>query len=208
MSRKWGAVWFGLVSLLFIIAVIATASPSVPGEFRAARERGAVIAAFINNFSEKSISSLREIEEMDKTGRYSEALSVIDSELTRLKTAREKSLDLLIELQQMALKIDEVGSYEAQKLGVQAVSANIAMVSRLIAYNDHLNDLFLTLRLKYISVNPGVYDRDAAAAVKRVNDDALAINELSRRYQSVMKKFDEKTAQKWNATGFIAGLIK
>ena len=208
MSRKWGAIWFGLVSLLFAVAIIATRTTSVPKEFQSARERGALIASFINGFSEESFASLKKIREMDEKGRYHEALNLVDSELEKLKSVREKSLELLVELQQMALKIDEVGSYEAQKLGVQAVSANIAMVGRLIAYNDHLNDLLLTLRLKYISVNPAVYNQNTAAAVEKVNGDVLAINELSRRYQSIMKEFDERTTGKWNATGFVSKIIK
>lgn len=207
MSRKWSAVWFGLVSLLFIIALVATRAPSIPKEFQSARERGATISSYINNFSEESISTLGKIQDMDKNRRYSEALILIDTELGRLKTAREKSLDLLNELQQMALKIDEVWSYEAQKLGVQAVSANIAMVSQLIAYNDHLNDLLLSLRLKYISVNPSVYDQNTVSAVKKVNEDILAINELSRRYQSIMKEFDAKT-QRQSVVAFISGIFR
>lgn len=208
MSRKWGAIWFGLISLLFGVAIFATSAPSIPKEFKEARERGAVIASFINDFSEKSFSSLKEIKDLDESGRYSEALSLVDAELERLQLAREKSLKLLDELQYMALKIDEVGSYDAQKLGIQAVSANIAMVSRLISYSDNLNNLLLTLRLKYISVNPSVYNQNTAEAVEKVNEDVLSINELSRRYQSTMREFDAKTAQRWNAAALVSNLIR
>lgn len=164
----------------------------MPAEFTEARASGAEIASFLNEFSDNSINSLEKIKEEDKAGRYGNALDITIKELERIEKARTKTIELLSELEKMAASIPSIPDDEAQSLGMQAISTEISLVDKLLNYNEKLKSLLDILRSKFTSYSPEQFNDEMAEITKGLNEDALSINELNRKYQTLMKEFDKK----------------
>jgi uncharacterized protein Yka (UPF0111/DUF47 family) len=66
------------------------------------------------------------------------------------------------------------------------------LVDRLLNYNEKTRQLLDILRKKFTSYTPENFNAEMEQITKAMNDDALAINELNRKYQSLMEEFDGK----------------
>ena len=195
MSRKWvtaGAVLLSIAVIAGAFLLIRGGKIEVPSSFIEARGKGAEISEFINDFSEKAKEGLQAIEEKDKSGDYVRALDLTIIEVERLQQARVKSVELLGELQKMTASLGEIKSTNLQSAGMQAVSNEVLLVERLIAYNEALKDLLDVLRAKYSSYEPQKFDASTNDLVKKINEDVSEINKLNRRYQTLIAEFDKK----------------
>ncbi len=196
MFRKWILPSLGVVVIVSAAAIGLAFIPkdkfSVPESFAEARVNGALIAGFLNDFSSKSVATISEIEEKDNAKKYDEALNLTIQELDRVQEAREKTIELLGELEKMAASLPSVQQDEAQALGMQAITTEISLVDKLLNYNEKTKQLLDILRKKFTSYSPGNFDAEMEEITKAMNDDALAINELNRKYQSLMEEFDGK----------------
>jgi hypothetical protein len=196
MFRKWILPSLGVTVIVSAAIIGFSFIPkdkfSVPESFAEARVNGALIAEFLNDFSSKSLDAIKEIEEKDKGQKYDEALNLTILELDRVQEARIKTIELLGELEKMAASIPSVPQDEAQALGMQAISTEISLVDRLLNYNEKTRQLLDILRKKFTSYTPENFNAEMEQITKAMNDDALAINELNRKYQSLMEEFDGK----------------
>ena len=196
MFRKWILPSLGVAVIVSAAVLGFSFIPkdkfSVPESFAEARINGALIADFLNDFSSKSVDTINEIEEKDNARKYDEALNLTIRELERVQEARVKTIELLGELEKMAASLPSVPQDEAQALGMQAISTEISLVDKLLNYNEKTKQLLDVLRNKFTSYTPENFDAEMEEITKAMNDDALAINELNRKYQSLMEEFDGK----------------
>ncbi len=195
MSRKWvtaGAILLSIAAIIGAFLLIRGGKIEVPASFTEARNNGAEISKFINTFSEEAKAGFQTIEKEDREGNYVRALDLTIIEVERLQQARVKSVELLGELQKMTASLGDIKSTELQSVGMQAVSNEVLLVERLIAYNEHLKELLDVLRVKYSSYEPQKFDASTNDLVEKINDDVNEINQLNRKYQTLIGEFDKK----------------
>ncbi|MFA4999249.1 MAG: hypothetical protein WC519_00750 [Parcubacteria group bacterium] len=196
MSRKWILPSLGVVITISAAIIGFSFIPKekfiVPESFAEARINGALIADFLNEFSDQSINTIGEIEEKDKATKYDEALNLTIQELQRVDEARAKTIELLGELEKMASSLPSVPDDEAQALGMQAITTEISLVDKLLNYNEKTRNLLDVLRKKFTSYTPENFNTEMTEITEAMNEDAVAINELNRKYQTLMEEFDGK----------------
>lgn len=197
MFRK--VLVFGGIAAVLIAAVITlifvyNKKPEivVPQSFLDARAKGAEIAIDINQFAESVIGDLDNIAKKDAEADYTAALDLTIAETAKARNAKEKSFELLQELQKMVVSLEGISDEESRQLAMQAASTEVALVGKLIEYNDDINRLLDNLRYKFVSYDPAKYNEQTEAITKEMNDKALQINEMSRKYQTFMREFDER----------------
>lgn len=164
--------------------------PFVPQEFSEARIRGAVLAQAIVGSAGESLDALARIRLHDEQKEVAGALIVISQEIIRNRDAQEKAIKLSSELERMARLITNIHPERARLMAAEAVSAEVALVSRLVSYNDNLLELFSILREKF--EYPG---RDTNGRVDQlidtVNEEARAINMFNQRFNWSLAEFDK-----------------
>ena len=196
MSREWILSLVGLIIIIFVAIIGISFIPNatnVPKNFTEARISGALIAGSLNNFSSESIDALSKIAEKDRAAEYNEALDLTIHELERIRIARVKTIELLGELEKMATSIPEIPDSQAQTVGIRAISTKISLVDKLLNYNEKTKQLLDILRKKFTTYSPEKFDADTAAITQEMNDAALEINELNRKYRNLMEEFDRRT---------------
>ncbi|MDD4931201.1 MAG: hypothetical protein PHG66_03575 [Candidatus Colwellbacteria bacterium] len=199
MFRKcliFGGISAAFIAVATLSVYLYTRPIEIPKSFTEARGRGADIASAINDFSDQARISLDEIVKSDREGDYTKALDLTIIEIKRTREAKDKAIELLGELQEMASALGEIKAEGPQSIGMQAVSTEVGLVSKLIEYNTDLDNLLNNMRMKFASYQPETFDKETEAITKRMNDIALDINGSSRKYQSLMKEFDERTEAK------------
>ena len=196
MFRKWMFPFFGVVAIIFVIIIgfvlAAKDTVAVPASFAEARINGAAISNFLNSFFQESSDRLSEIEAKDKAGKYGDALDLTVQEFRKVQEARVKTIELLGELTTMAAAIPSIPVSSAQSIGMQAIATKMSLVDRLLNYHEKTRQLLDVLQNKFLSDSPANFDIETTDIIRAMNDDALAINELNRKYQRLMGEFDEK----------------
>lgn len=176
-----GALLFGFVF----------AGPKVvPQEFAAAREKGTRLTEEIIFLAGASQNGLSEIEKYDAERNTSEALIATSRELLRNRDIRERAVNLSVELGKMAQALPGIKPGSARQIASEAIGYEVALVSRLIAYNDVLNQLFELLRAKFTGAVTET-DGRVRALVADINAGANAANDLNKAFMGAMERFDE-----------------
>ena len=196
MFRKWILPFSGIVIIIFIVIIgfvlAAKDTVVVPASFAEARINGAVISDFLSNFFQESSERINEIEKRDKAGEYGRALDLTVQEFRKVQEARVKTIELLGELTTMAAAIPNIPVSSAQSIGMQAIATKMSLVDRLLNYHEKTRQLLDVLQNKFLSDSPANFNIETTEIIRAMNDDALAINELNRKYQRLMGEFDEK----------------
>jgi hypothetical protein len=196
MFKRWSVVIIAVIIVIFALAVAGFLKTrhreNLPETFVVSNAVAVEISRIITETAANSVKKLDEIDEAEQTGNYEKALDLVIEELNQSLKMREKSLDLLVELQKMSNSVSGIAIPEAQELILQAVSNEISLVTHLLYYNEYWNQLLLGLRDKFGSANPAAVNFSAAEWIKKINDEAVTINELNRRYQSLMVELQKK----------------
>ncbi len=173
----------------FVLRFLTVETRNVPEDFLRARQEASLIASEIVAISNESTNNLNEIAELDKEGKYTEALVLISQELKRNRQAREKAIKLSVQLETMAKNLSQISPASASQVALQAISSETALISRLITYNEYLTQLLEVLREKFLGKSDG--DKILELLVK-INGEIQAINDLNRKFNEVMGEFDLK----------------
>lgn len=176
-----GVLIVGLYSLLSV--------KFVPEEFSAARIKGAKIAEEIIAQQAFTLGSLEKIGQYNKEKNYTEALLLISNELIKNRDANIKAIQLSSQLEKMAAAIAAVRPAKARFFITEAVTSEVALVSRLLNYNSYLAQLFEVLREKFSTGNGGSTGR-VQDLINKINDEIKAINELDVRFNGSLQQFD------------------
>ena len=174
----------------FLARYIFIGPKVVPSEFLEARGSGEKVAAEIVDLSAGSINNLSRIAELDKEFNYPEALVLVSGELIKNGTFNDKATALSTELARMAQAIPSIRPSKARELAAEAVSYEVALVSRLIGYNQALRELMSMLKSKFSWEFYGT-DSQIEDLLVEINSTATAINSLNAAFEETLKDFDE-----------------
>lgn len=188
--KTWAILVIAVVGVVLLGKLVLFPGKSIPVEFAEARLKGAAVAQTIVVFSGSALKSLETIAQYDKRGDTSEALILISRELIKNRDTHDAAIKLSVQLEKMARNISDIRPASARHLATEALSSEVALVSRLLTYNDYLNQLFEVLRAKFS--NP--YYRangKVAELIDKINEEAKAINELDKKSNDAILEFDK-----------------
>ena len=178
----------GLGIYLLVAAVLK--DKFVPQEFLEARARGAELAQNIVLLSRESLKNLGQISKYDLEGNVTGALDLISIEINKNQEIRREAIKLSSQLEKMARAIGAIKPEGARILATEAVSSEVALVSRLIVYNDFFLQLFGTLETKFQGEEPNPTNR-VQQLINNINDEAKAINQFNKRFSESLAEFDK-----------------
>ncbi len=173
----------------FVLRFLALEPKNIPEDFLRARQEASLIASEIVAISNESTNSFDKIAQLDKERKYTEALILISQELERNRQAREKAIQLSIQLEIMAKNLAQISPQSSSQIALQAISSETALISRLITYNDYLTQLLEVLREKFLGKSEG---DEISELIIKINGEIQAINDLNRKFNEVMKEFDTR----------------
>lgn len=169
---------------------VSPAAKNVPAEFSEARINGARTAEKIVAASAYSLQILAKIAEHDRAGNATDALTLVSKELIKAEEIRGEALFLASRLERMARLLSEIQPTRARVLATEAVSSEVALVSRLLSYNEYLTELFETLRAKFQNRLTNT-DGKVGELVQKINEEGKAINEFDRKFNQSLAEFDK-----------------
>ena len=171
---------------IFRIVAAATATPQ---DFVDARMKGGQIAQDIVSISGELKDQLAQINELDKQGRYAEALAKVTDVANRTQDIRAKAVELSGQLQIMTSALPKINNDDAKQAVLDSVSNRLALLSRLINYSDDVYQLLSVLRNKFSGVwqQPG----QVATLVGEINAEVTSINAFNQSAMAAMSRFDK-----------------
>lgn len=176
-----------ILAAYFLIRFLFAETRNIPPDFLKARQQASLIAADIVQISNQSSQNIDQIAKLDEEQQYTEALTLVSNELEKNNEARRKAVDLSNQLEQMARNLADISPASASQIALEAVSSETTLISRLINYNDYLNQLLDVLRNKFLGKSDGDGVSDL---IKKINNEAQAINDLNQQFNDTMKQFD------------------
>jgi len=181
-----------MVLAISIVYFLIEPQRNVPEGFYDARDRSEGLAETIQQLTRQSLTRLAQIAEFDEQGNASAALNLISQEISEHRKSQEIAAQLGSQMEIMARLISDIKPAAARDLAAESVSAGVALVSRLVTYNQLLGDLFGVLQLKMINLkNDPSLDGRVNLLVNQINDQAKAINQFNQRINSATAKFNE-----------------
>ncbi len=190
VQLKIGAVIAVVAFGLYFFINSLLAKSFVPTEFAEARLTSVAVAKQIVNLSSDALSSLDQISKYDQQGNTSKALILISNEVIKNQETHQEAIKLSSELEQMARLLNDIKPTQAKVLATEAVSSEVALVSRLLVYNDFLLQLFQTLRDKFQNKNFNA-DGKVQDLINKINEQARAINDFDNRFNQSLAEFDK-----------------
>jgi hypothetical protein len=195
LSRKTKiiAVFLAFIAVGTATAWFSSKKASIPKDFSDARQQGAIIAQNIVDLSNQSTNDLAQVNDLDKSGNYTEALSLTTNIISKNQTLHDQAIALSDQIETMARSLPNISSSEAQQAALDAISSRLALVSELINYSGDLDKLLVTLQGHFTgtSIQPG----DVQTIVDQINTDVNAINNFNNQAQQSMTQFDALEAK-------------
>ncbi len=181
---------FSGVGIYLAGSLLVAKEPQVPEEFSKARTEGANAALRIVAASTYSLTVLEQIAKLDQEGESTGALLLASNELGKMRDFRAAALELSSELGRMAQFLNDIEPERARVLATEAVTAEVALVSRLLTYGESLTELFKTLVLKFegTATDP---NGNVEEFIKEINTEAKAINQFNNRFTQALAEFDK-----------------
>ncbi len=173
----------------YVVFRIVAAATATPKDFEEARMKGGQIAQDIVSISGELKTELAKINELDKQGSYTEALTRVTEVANRTQDIRAKAVELSGELQIMTSALPKIGKAEAKQAVLDSVSNRLALLSRLINYSDYVYQLLSVLRDKFSGIwhKPG----QVAELVDNINAEVNSINAFNQSAIAAMARFDK-----------------
>ncbi len=177
------------IAALALIIGYAVGSGTPPKEFLEARIHAVGASNNLANLVNNSLSNLAKVDQFEHDGRDSQALELIGYEANQKAEKQNSAVLLATYLNQMAKAVPDIDSETARSQAMSAITSGVAMVSRIISYNENLDKLFSTLQQKILlGVAPDTTTVSTLAA--NLNSDAQAINTLSKDFNAALSQFD------------------
>jgi hypothetical protein len=171
-----------------IFALFSRSNP-VPQAFIEARSQGAAIAANIVNLSNQSTAELGTVNELDKQGNYTDALTMTTDLVTQSQKLRDQAVALSNQISAMTQALSSVDSLEARQAALESITSQLAIITQLINYSNDLDKLLLTLQGHFTGQT--VKAGDVQALVNQINLDVVAINNFNTQATQAMAQFDK-----------------
>ncbi|MDO8504426.1 MAG: hypothetical protein Q7S36_01075 [Candidatus Liptonbacteria bacterium] len=188
---KHGKIYVVFACMLFggyVVYRLVSAAGS-PKDFDEARLKGASISQEIVNLSNQLKDELFGVNELDRNGDYTAALTRVTEIAKRTEDIRGKAVELSGELQRMTTSLSKIGSDDAKQAVLESVSNRLALLSRLINYSDYVYQLVSVLRDKFTGNYPA--SQKVATLVGQINAEVTAINSFNQSAMAAMDRFDK-----------------
>lgn len=185
-------LWLAVLGvMIFLAGRYFFFQPEVlPTEFIDARLRGAKTAQKIVSLSNGSLDSLNQIARQDREGNSSEALILISNQLIQNRDIHKEAIALSSELGKMASNLPVIRPSRAQRIATEAVSYEVALVSRLVGYNEFIRRLFEILEAKFTGKLVDA-DGQVGTLISQINEEREAINDLDSKFNAAMAELDK-----------------
>lgn len=178
------AIGFGLLSLL-----LSGETYVLPDAFTEGREEGAMAASRISKNINASLKTLSEVAAYEKRGDIASAVFLIRNEINKTTERQQEARNLATAMEKMARAIPDIRPAIAQQIGLEAVSAQVANVSRLVSYNEYLAELFDVLNERMRGGQSATAEK-VQDLVKRLNEENRSIAELNAQFNQSLARFD------------------
>jgi hypothetical protein len=185
------AVFLALIVLGTVTAWFMSRESGVPKDFTQAREQGALIAQNIVDLSDQSTNELTQVNNLDKSGDYTDALVITTNIITKNQTLHDQAVSLSDQIEAMAKSLPDISSTDARQAALNAISSRLALVSELINYSSDLENLLVTLQGHFTGAT--IQAGDVQTIVDQINTDVNAINNFNSQAQQAMVQFDTLT---------------
>jgi hypothetical protein len=182
------AVFLALIIVGAATAWFSSRKNGVPAGFASARQQGALIAQNIVDLSNQSTNDLTQVNSLDKSGDYTNALVITTNIITKNQTLHDQALSLSGQIEAMAKSLPDISSSDARQAALDAISSRLALVSELINYSGDLEHLLVTLQGHFTGAS--IKAGDVQAIVNQINTDVNAINNFNNQAQQSMVQFD------------------
>ncbi len=177
-------------AVVLVLRYVIFPAKFLPGEFTEARIKGSEVAQKIVQLSRENLALLDKVATYDQQNNHSEALIAISNALIKNRENQTEAIRLAQQLTVMAEQAPRIRPAYASEVATEAVASEVTLVSRLITYNDYLNQLFETLKVKFDKPWVTYLDGQVNDLVNKTNDEAQAINELNKKFVSSMAELD------------------
>lgn len=186
------------VRIILIFAVVIAAGYAfavywqgrnrIPAAFATARNQGAIIAQNIVSTSDSSTATLEKIDQYDKEGDYTDALSLTRGLVSQSQTLRTQAIDLSDQIEAMTQSLSSVKDFGAQQDALEAISSHLALINQLVNYSGDLGKLLDTLQARF-SGEAGT-NSEVTNEVAQINTDINAINNFNHQAEQALAAFD------------------
>ncbi len=177
-------------AMVLVLRYVIFPAKFLPGEFTEARIKGSEVAQKIVVLSRENLALLDKVATYDEQNNHPEALIAISNALIKNRENQTQAIRLAQQLTVMAEQAPRIRPVGASEIATEAVASEVTLVSRLITYNDYLNQLFETLKVKFDKPWVSYLDGQVNDLVNKTNDEAQAINELNKKFIASMAQLD------------------
>jgi DNA repair ATPase RecN len=167
---------------------MTSGAEQIPQDFISARSRGAAISQEIVASYQQSLESLKTISELDRDGRHYEGLRIVLQELNVNSETRSRAQELAAELEKMTSAVQLIKKEPARNKAVEAITAEVTLITHLITYNEYLYRLLETIRSK---LSGEKHQETITELIDRLNSEAKTINELNEKFNALIAEFDK-----------------
>ena len=181
-------VFLALIIVGTIVAWFSSKDNGIPKEFTQARQQGALIAQNIVGLSDDSTNDLTRVNDFDKAGDYTDALTLTTSIITKNQSLRSQAVSLSSQIEVMTKSLPNISSPEARQDALSAISSRLALISELMNYSNDLENLLVTIQNHFTGTT--IKSGDVQAIVNQINTDVNAINNFDAQAQQSMTAFD------------------
>ncbi len=184
------ALFVAIIIVAFgIVEFFKAESNSIPQDFTDARMQGAVISENIVNLSNQSTAQLEQVNQLDKEGNDTQALTITTTLLANSQELRNQAVSLSAQVEQMTNSISGISSVAAQQDALKAASGELALITQLVNYSGDLGNLLDALENRF--TGKGGTNAQIQAFVAQVNADVNAINNSNTQATQALAQFDK-----------------
>jgi len=181
-------IFLVVVAVGYAFAMFWQGKNQTPKGFTDARIQGAAIAEDIVALSAQSTNDLQQVDQYDKDGDYTDALTLTTNLVIQSQQIRDKAVALSMQIEDMTKTLSSIDSDDARQAALEAITSRLALVNQLVNYSGDLGTLLDTLRDRFIG-KPTPAGR-VQALVDQINTDVTAVNNFNAQATQAMTQFD------------------
>lgn len=193
MPRKF------VIFLVFVLLVgggygfyrLWSGAGAIPPDFNDARLQSALIAQNIVTISNQSALDLSKISDLDRQGKFTEAINLITDAVNQSQQIRDQAVKLSTETENLTKSLSNIDSFEARQAVLESIANRLALISRLINYSGYLGQLLDILHARFDGSITKGQTAQIASLVESINGEVRAINNFNNQASQAMDRFDK-----------------
>ncbi len=195
MSRRTKVIagFIAIIAVGYGVITLWQSRNDVPQDFTQARQQGAVIAQQIVDLSSQSTADLQKVNDYDKQGDYTDALTLTTQIVTQSQELRDEAVELSNQVSAMTRSLSDISSFDAQQAALESISSRLALINQLVNYSGDLGKLLDVLQNHFTGKTWS--NTDVQTLVDQINTDVNAINNYNAQANRSMDTFDKIVGQ-------------